>query len=195
MYRILFTKKYKEFNTYYIGNLLSNIQFYIEKVKDDTEFMRLFQEYVDFLLEHNYPIETHVVMEKYIKYGITFPIKQIDKNKFTQVECHQSKKILLYTGYLKDKWNYTYSLTNPVGGSETAAISLAKSLPNIYEIYIGGDVLEEKLDNITFVNSDNLHALLCNTAFHTIIVSRYVNFFDINVYTHIKYIYGLMTYI
>ena len=192
MYRILFTKKYKEFNTYYIGNLLSNIQFYIEKVKDDTEFMRLFQEYVDFLLEHNYPIETHVVMEKYIKYGITFPIKQIDKNKFTQVECHQSKKILLYTGYLKDKWNYTYSLTNPVGGSETAAISLAKSLPNIYEIYIGGDVLEEKLDNITFVNSDNLHALLCNTAFHTIIVSRYVNFFDLYkcVYTHQIYIWA-----
>lgn len=48
MYRILFTKKYKEFNAYYIGNLLSNIQFYIDKVKDDTEFLKLFQEYVDF---------------------------------------------------------------------------------------------------------------------------------------------------
>lgn len=97
---------------------------------------------------------------------------------------------------MKDKWNYTYTLTNSVGGSETAAISLARSFPKTYEIYIGGDVLEEKLDNITFVNSDNLHKLLENNAFHTIIVSRYVNFLiSINVYTHIKYIYGLMTYI
>lgn len=193
MYRILFTKKYKEFNAYYIGNLLSNIQFYIDKVKDDTEFLKLFQEYVDFLLAHNYPIETHhVVMDKYEKYGITFPIKQTDKNKFTPDECRESNKILLYTGYLKEKWNYTYSLANPIGGSETAAISLARSLPQKYEIYIGGDVIEEKIDNIIFVNSDNLHALLCNTAFHTIIVSRYVNFFDFYkcVYTHKIYIWA-----
>jgi FkbM family methyltransferase len=191
MYRILFTKKYKEFNTYYIGNLLSNIQFYIDKVKDDTDFLKLFQEYVDFLLAHNYPIETHhVVMDKYEKYGITFPIKQTDKNKFTPDECRESKKILLYTGYLKEKWNYTYSLANPVGGSETAAISLARSLPPKYEIYIGGDVIEEKIDNITFVNSCNLDTLLRNTAFHTIIVSRYINFFE-----HYRYMYTHQTYI
>ena len=202
MYRILFTKKYKEFNAYYIGNLLSNIQFYIDidKVKDDTDFIRLFQEYVDFLLAHNYPIETHrVVMDKYEKYGIVVPNKT-DKNKFTTDECRESKKILFYTGYLKEKWNYTYSLANPVGGSETAAISLARSLPPKYEIYIGGDVIEEKIDNITFVNSDNLDDLLRNTAFHTIIVSRYVNFFEFyrSIYTHQTYIWAhdihLITY-
>lgn len=197
MYRILFKKKYPEMNRFYIGNLLSNIQYYIEMAKSDASFIKLFQEYVDFLLQHNYPIEIHSVMDKYIKYGITFPIKQIDKNKFTADECCESKKILLYTGYLKDKWNYTYSLTNPVGGSETAAISLAKNLPKIYEIYIGGDVLEEKLDNITFVNSDNLHKLLENNAFHTIIVSRYVNFFECyrTTYTHQIYIWAHDTYL
>ena len=198
MYRILFTKKYKEFNAYYIGNLLSNIQFYIDKVKDDTEFLKLFQEYVDFLLAHNYPIETHhAVIDKYEKYGITFPIKQTDKNKFTPTECRESKKILLYTGYLKDKWNYTYSLANPVGGSETAAISLARSLPLKYEIYIGGDVIEEKIDNITFVNLNNLDTLLRNTAFHTIIVSRYVSFFECyrSIYTHQTYIWAHDTYL
>ena len=201
MYRILFTKKYKEFNAYYIGNLLSNIQFYIDKVKDDIDFLKLFQEYVDFLLAHNYPIETHhVVMDKYEKYGITFPIKQTDKNKFTTDECRESNKILLYTGYLKEKWNYTYSLSNPIGGSETAAISLARSLPPKYEIYIGGDVIEEKIDNITFVNSFNLDTLLRNTALHTIIVSRYVNFFEFyrSIYTHQTYIWAhdihLITY-
>lgn len=192
MYRILFKKKYPEMNRFYIGHLLSNIQFYIERVINDKEFIKLFQEYVDFLIQHNYPIEIHSVMDKYIKYGISFPTKQIYKNKFTPDECSESKKILLYTGYLKDKWNYTYTLTNPVGGSETAAISLARSFPKTYEIYIGGDVLEEILDNITFVNSDNLHKLLENNAFHTIIVSRYVNFFDFYkcVYTHQIYIWA-----
>ena len=195
MYRILFTKKYKEFNTYYISNLLSNVQFYIEKVKNDVEFLQLFQEYVDFLLAHNYPIKIHhIVMDKYRKYGIVIPdidIK-IDNTKFAPTDCIESKKILLYTGYLKEKWNYTHSLTHPVGGSETAAISLARSLPKIYEIYIGGDVLEEKIDNIIFVNSDNLDTLLQNTAFHTIIVSRYVNFFEFYkcIYTHQTYIWA-----
>jgi len=192
MYKILFKKKYPEMNSFYVGHLLSNIQFYIERVINDKEFIKLFQEYVDFLIQHNYPIEIHSVMDKYIKYGISFPTKQMYKNKFTPDECSESKKILLYTGYLKDKWNYTYTLTNPVGGSETAAISLARSFPKTYEIYIGGDVLEEKLDNITFVNSDNLHKLLENNAFHTIIVSRYVNFFDFYkcVYTHQIYIWA-----
>ena len=203
MYRILFTKKYKEFNTYYIGHLLSNVQFYIEKVKEDVEFLQLFQEYVDFLLAHNYPIKIHrIVMDKYRKYGIVIPDIDIKiyNTKFTPTDCSESKKILLYTGYLKEKWNYTSSLANPVGGSETAAISLARSLPKIYEIYIGGDVLEEKIDNITFVNADNLDTLLRNTAFHTIIVSRYVNFFEHyrTTYTHQTYIWAhdihLITY-
>ena len=200
MYKILFTKKYKEFNTYYIGNLLSNVQFYIEKVKvkDDTDFIRLFQEYVDFLLAHNYPIETHhVVMDKYEKYGIVVPNKISNETIFTKEDCESSNKILFYTGYLTEKWNYTHSLANPIGGSETAAISLARSLPPKYEIYIGGDVIEEKIDNITFVNLDNLDTLLRNTAFHTIIVSRYVSFFECyrTTYTYQTYIWAHDTYL
>jgi FkbM family methyltransferase len=68
MYRIIFIKKYKEFNTYYIGNLISNVQFYIDKIKttDKISFIKLFQEYIDFLLEHNYPIKTHqALLDKY----------------------------------------------------------------------------------------------------------------------------------
>ena len=110
--------------------------------------MRLFQEYVEFLLAHNYPIEIHQnAMDKYEKYGIVVPgidnkIKT-DKNKFTTDECRESNKILLYTGYLKEKWNYTSSLSNPVGGSETAVSYLTKHLseniPTDYELYVGGD--------------------------------------------------------
>jgi FkbM family methyltransferase len=198
MYKIIFTKKYKEFNTYYVGNLLSNVQFYIDKIKttdkiDNLSFIKLFQEYIDFLLEHNYPIKIHqAILDKYSKYGIAIPEIKVDNNKFTKSECRESKKILLYTGYLKDKWNYTYSLNNPVGGSETAAIYLAKNFSKNYEIYIGGEVIEEKVDNITFINSDNLYKLLENNAFHTIIVSRYINFFEFYkcVYTYQTYIWG-----
>lgn len=196
MYKILFTKKYPEMNRFYIGNLLSNIQFYIERVKNDTEFMNLFREYILFLLSRSYPIEIHDVMDKYEKYGIVVPNKEreeiIFRNNtiFTKEYCESSNKILFYTGYLKDNWNYTYSLNNPVGGSETAAISLARSLPQKYEIYIGGDVIEEKIDNITFINHSNLNTLLRNTAFHTIIVSRYVNFFEFY-----RYIYAYQIYI
>ena len=196
MYRILFKKKYVEMNRFYIGNLLSNMQFYIERVKNDTEFMNLFREYILFLLSRSYPIEIHDVMDKYEKYGIVVPNKEseeiIERNNriFTKEYCESSNKILLYTGYLKDKWNYTYSLNNPVGGSETAAISLARSFPKTYEIYISGDVIEEKIDNITFIDHNNLNALLRNNAFHTIIVSRYVNFFECY-----RYIYAYQIYI
>ena len=200
MYRIIFTKKYVELDKFYIGNLLSNVQFYIERVKNDVSFISLFQEYVNFLLEHNYPIEIHPVMGKYRKYGIILPEIKIEMNKFNRKECRESNNILFYTGYLKDKWNYTYSLNNPVGGSETAAIGLAKSFSKKYQIYIAGDVIEEKFDNITFVNSHNLNKLLENTPFHTIIISRYINFFEFYkcVYTYQTYIWAhdtcLITY-
>ena len=78
MYKIIFTKKYHEFNTYYVGNLLSNIQFYIDKIKtkDKVSFINLFKEYINFLLKHDYPIETHLVMDKYRKFGIILPDKK-----------------------------------------------------------------------------------------------------------------------
>ena len=56
MYRIIFTKKHIERSKHYIGNMLYNLQFFIERVKDDKEFLRLFQEYVEFLISINYPV-------------------------------------------------------------------------------------------------------------------------------------------
>lgn len=73
MYRIIFTKKCNIFNEWYIGNLLYNLQFFIERVdeEDKTAFYLLFQEYIDFLLANNYPICKHYgFMNKYKKYGI-----------------------------------------------------------------------------------------------------------------------------
>jgi FkbM family methyltransferase len=44
-----------------------------------------------------------------------------------------------------------------------------------YDIY---NAEEEKFENITYVNSENLKNLIKTTAFHTIIVSRYLNFYE-----------------
>ena len=48
-----------------------------------------------------------------------------------------------------------------------------------YDIYVAGEVQEEKYDNITYVNLNNLKNLITTTAFHTIIVSRYIGFYEI----------------
>jgi hypothetical protein len=74
MYRIIFTKKCNIFDEWYIGNLLYNLQFFIERIdeeEDKTAFYLLFQEYINFLLANNFPIYKHYgLMNKYKKYGI-----------------------------------------------------------------------------------------------------------------------------
>ena len=48
MYKIIFTKKAIERNKHIIGNILYNLQFYIENnvFKNDSEFIQLFKEYI-----------------------------------------------------------------------------------------------------------------------------------------------------
>lgn len=176
MYKIAFTKKYIETNTFFVGNLLYNLQFFIESAKNDQEFLDLFNGYIVFLKSINYPIHSHEFMKKFEQYGI----KVCDENisNFSQDECIKSKNILFYTGYSNCHWNYTYSLKNALGGSETAVINLIRSLPSNYKIYIGGDVAEEKVDNITFYNLNSLRALAKTIPFHTVIVSRYIGFYE-----------------
>ena len=65
-----------------------------------------------------------------------------------------------------------------LGGSEKAVIYLSRCLPKNYEIYIAGDQLEEEIDNIKYVHHNNLQKLLNDNKFHSIIVSRYVSFFE-----------------
>ena len=56
---------------------------------------------------------------------------------------------------------------------------MSKFFPKEYNVYVGGEVDEEKFDNITYVNLQNLSNLIKTTAFHTIIVSRYLNFYEV----------------
>ena len=190
MYKIIFTKKHQEKSTFFIGNMLYNLQFFIEHAKDDQEFLNLFKEYIKFLLSIRYDVYDHEFMTKYEKYGIEIP--QNEEYKFSKNDCSVSNKILLYVGYSPCKWNYTYSLTNALGGSETAALCLARKFPQSYEVYIAGDLEEEKVDNITFINMDSLKTIVKDTAFYMTVVSRYLNFFDFyrRYYSYKTFIWG-----
>ena len=190
MYRIIFTKKHIERNNFFIGNMLYNLQFFIERVKDDSTFIQLFRDYIDFLISIHYPVYDHDFMVKYETYGIKIP--QFSEPIFSLEECKKSNKLLFYTGYSPFKWNHTYSINNALGGSETAITCLTKNFPENYEIYVAGDITEEKVDNITYVHFNNLHNLIKNNAFHTIIVSRYLNFYELyrNFSSYQTFIWG-----
>lgn len=179
MYKIIFTKKYVERSKFYIGNMLFNLQFFIDNIifKNDPDILQLFQEYIDFLISIDYPIQDHSeFMLKYEKYGIVLPKPAV--SSFSPEECCKSKNILIYTGNAPFKWNDTFSLTNALGGSETAVVCLSKQFPNDYNIYVTGDVEEEKVDHVTYIHSSKLDDLIKTTPFHTIIVSRYLKFFE-----------------
>jgi FkbM family methyltransferase len=178
MYRIVFTKKCKCFDEWFIGNLLYNLQFFTEHVKDEdkTVFYSLFQEYVDFLVANHYPIYKNGLINKYKKYGIV-----ASKWQAINEECSTSTKILIYTGFSNYLWNDSFSNR---GGSHKAVAYLAKNLPKEYDIIISGDVEDEVVGNVKYVNRFKLQALLDVEKFHTIIVSRYVSFFTL--FPHFK---------
>jgi FkbM family methyltransferase len=180
MYRIIFTKKCKIFDTWIVGNMLYNLQFFTAHVKEEDKmaFYSLFQEYVDFLFANNYPISDskHQFMNTYKKYGIVVPSRRFESTANGN-DCSSSKKILIYTGFMEYLWNDTYVSNNAIGGAEKAVVYLARNLPKEYEIIISGDVADEVVGNVKYVNRFALQALLDVEKFHTIIVSRYVSFF------------------
>jgi FkbM family methyltransferase len=180
MYEIIFTKKYETHEEHYIGNMLYNLKFFIDgAIKANTDnFMNLFQSYLDFLIEIKYPLWKHKFLEDFEKYGLNLYNIFQNKRIFTEEECKKSNKILLYTGYASVRWNYSYSMNNPLGGSETAAASLSKNFPQNWSVYVAGNQEEETIGNVTYVHLDNIKKLIESNAFHTIIVSRYLNFYE-----------------
>lgn len=172
MYEIIFKHKCKNINFTSISNLLFNLQFFIDK--SDSSFQKKCKEYCIFLLENNMPIFNLHFIHIYEKYGL----KMESHTKFSKHECRNSKKILFYTGICQPEWNLTHSLTNALGGSETAVAYLSKYFPSDYEIYVSGSVKEEIVDNVYYINISKLQLLLDNNAFHTIIVSRFIGFFE-----------------
>jgi hypothetical protein len=145
MYTIIFKMKGLPPGEWWINNLLYNFQFF-KKYVTDNSFYRLFEDYLQFLKENNF----------------TF------KNPF-------KKTIYIYTGFSSEPWNYTYSLTNAIGGSERAVIELSLHFKKDYNIVIFGDVLEENVDNVKYVHRSNIKEIDCTI----LIISRYISFFTL----------------
>jgi FkbM family methyltransferase len=181
MYKMIFTRKYKFYENFYVENLLYNFQFFIKYIEENNknEFIDLFQGYIQFLLDNNFSLKKYDFLSNkcYIDIGFSKYLSEIKKN-FSEDECKNSKKILFYTGYCDKLWNYTYSFTNALGGSETAIAQLAMCFPKDYDIYIVGLVKEETINNIKYVHLDNVNNLFNENAFHTVIISRYLDFFE-----------------
>ena len=82
MFSIIFNKKARGISNFYLGCLIHNLQFFIDKLiyEEKEEFLKSFQGYVKFLEEIHYPLHESDVMVKYEKYGI--------KTKNT-IECNR----------------------------------------------------------------------------------------------------------
>jgi glycosyltransferase involved in cell wall biosynthesis len=191
MYEIAFTKKTIGLEEHYYGNLLFNLQFFIDIcVNKNSNFIQLFQTYVDFLETFIDLTKFEHFMINFKKYGLkTKSIKQIT---FSHQECKQSNNILFYTGFSGVPWNYTYSINNALGGSETAVANLSKLFPSDFKIYVAGDVAEENIDNVSYINFITLRNLIKTIPFHTVIVSRYISFYEMfpSVSFYKSYIWG-----
>ena len=168
-------------NNYNIPNVLQNLIFYKQQYDNDNDNnvkrflfdyiknnnnIDNFNRYSEFI--KSYSIEKYDLLYNY------FNSNNIDKS----LSYKSSNKILIYTGYTNFLWNDSTLIHSSLGGSEKAVIYLSRYLPKNYEIYIAGDQLEEQFDNIKYVNHSNLQKLLNDNSFHTIIVSRYVSFFE-----------------
>jgi FkbM family methyltransferase len=186
MYEIIFTKKSVHFAEDTIKYILHNFQFCLESIQDNKKyFSELFEEYLSFLKQHNFLLDDY--MDYITKYQIFF------KNTAIYLKNAQNKPNLLFlTGFLNTRWNYTYCMNNALGGSETAAALLSKQLSRDYNVYIVGDVNEESVDGMHYVNNGNLKQLINTVSFETTIISRFLIYLETieKIKTHHVYIWA-----
>ncbi len=198
MFNIIFTKKHNKTEPQMISNMLYNLQFFIKHVKDDEKdkFAANASDYIKFVYDNKLcELQKYDFLKEYSRYNIVvdyiFPDNVIQnsianvfqkRSEFSKEECMVSKNILFYTGFSYEDWNITYSHSNALGGSEKAVIYLASEMSKLKpdcKIYVSGGVKKETIGNIEFVGLSELDKLVRETAFHTVIVSRYVSFYEI----------------
>jgi beta-1,4-mannosyl-glycoprotein beta-1,4-N-acetylglucosaminyltransferase len=186
MYEIVFIKKQRMFIEFFVKNLLYNLQFFFQYVsKENTQFVSLANDYIRFLYDNNVPLHSfhYLLNDVYKNAGIVSDylfVKEVTNKPsiFSEEECAQSKNVLIYTGFCDLNWNYSYALTNALGGSEKAVAYLSHHLSKDYTIYVSGSVNKETVDNIHYVPLNELINLVNTIPFHTVIVSRYVAFYE-----------------
>ena len=197
MYEIIFMKKTEHISTWHLGNLLHNLQLFIGKVAETekiapgyaTHFFKLCNTYFEFLIARGYNIFQHAYMNDFAKYDIPCLKHLLTPTPvltFTDEECAQSENIMVFAGFSGTLWNHSYGKTNALGGSERAVAYLTQCFPKKYKIFVTGDVKEETVGNVTYVNTQNIRALIQSTCFHTIIISRYISFFELYSYYKAK---------
>jgi beta-1,4-mannosyl-glycoprotein beta-1,4-N-acetylglucosaminyltransferase len=173
MFVIIFTKQQKHIEIWYIKNLLYNLQFFIQHVKQSeyNRFIEIANNYISFLKTNGVPLETFDFLQEYKKYGINTAIfieeKVIERTccKFSKAECASSKNILFFVGFSDIHWNYSYLKQNALGGSEKAVAYLTKHLADNFSkdslskdssnfsLYIVGDVLNEEFPGVNLCKS------------------------------------------
>ncbi len=186
MYEIIFIKKQPMVEEWYIKNLLYNLHFFLQHIpKDNTHFIALANDYINFLFINGVKLQSFdfLTKDEYTKYGININNYIITKatvkpQRFSKDECVNSKNILIYTGFSNIEWNYTYMLNNALGGSEKAVAYISNCFPKDFNIFISGHVKNETIDNIQYIHLDQLTNLIERTPFHTLIVSRYIGFYE-----------------
>jgi GR25 family glycosyltransferase involved in LPS biosynthesis len=215
MYQIIFLKRTAQIDPQYMSNLLYNFQFVLpmlnEIVKNVPDFVQhmfeLFNRYILFAIESKYDVVNYDFWKNYEPLQIPIIMQilkmQQEKKGIIQAKLAQPalesrplifdkncKTVLIFAGFGNINWNYTYGIKNALGGSERAVNYLAAAFPKDYKIIISGNVEEETIGNIQYVNLSKLGSLISQTTFHTIIVSRYVSFYEI--FPHAK---ALQTFI
>jgi FkbM family methyltransferase len=190
MFEIIFTKKIKIFNVWFVKNLLFNLQFFMHHINSENinQFIILTNEYIRFLHNNNVQLNTFDYLKEYnTRFGLdvnyifnsVLEIQNVvDKKKFSNEECKNSKNILIYTGFCDILWNYSYMINNALGGSEKAVNYLSKSFPKEYTIYVAGSVENETNNNVIYINFNQISTIINTTPFNTIICSRYIAFLE-----------------
>ena len=165
-------------------NTIYNInKCYKPNFKEDKEDIPLIDFFIKYLskeptkyIENVWTNIINIIKDKYPdKYDLiknSINKKSIDKND----KYSSSNKILVYTGWMTHLWNESHLDQKALGGSEKAVAYLMRELPKKYEIIVSGDVEDGVFDNRRYVNENKLQSILDTTEFHTIIISRNINF-------------------
>ena len=200
MFRLLFTKKHPFVERWWIGNLFHNFGAFIEHMGTGPERSTLFAAldgYLQFLHDqHDYDLVPH--RDTLAKYATVVasetPFLQewlatakipVPCTTFSVDVCRATRNVLLYTGFHDYPWNETYRRHHALGGSETAAACWARAFPACagFRIFVTGHVQNETVEDgndsyTRYVDWKGLPDLLATTPFHTVVVSRYIGFFD-----------------
>jgi FkbM family methyltransferase len=166
LFEIIFSKKYIHVNEKLIKNLMFMFQICVESIRDsdNSHILLLFESYILFLENNKFPVSS--IMNNVV----------ISRSLFTKTN---KPNMLISTGILDRKWNYSLSIKNSLGGSETMVAFLSKYLSKYYNIYVVGEVEPEISNGVVYVSNNNLMQLIETIPFNTVIISRFIDFLEL----------------